>query len=124
MSIRYRAQGVLGGFLLLVVVAFLALAGPPSELDAIVVQLGLLGLSGVLMLLTGFENPLRERAGPLKLTGLADVFLGISLPLSEVENALNGEYTFFFVLLVGGLSLVAIGVDYLRGGEWFEAPEP
>lgn len=124
MSIRYRAQGVLGGFLLLTVVGFLAFAGPPSHLDPIVVQLGLLGLAGLLMLLTAFANPLRERFGALQLTGFADVFLGISLPLSEVENAMSGEYGFFLVLLVGGLSLVAIGLDYLRGGEWFDVAEP
>ncbi len=124
MSLRYRAQGVLGGFLLFSVLALLALAGPPTHVDASAVQLLLVGLSGVLMLLTGFDNPLRERVGGLELTGVADILLGISLPLSEVDNALNGEYVFFVVLLFGGLFLALIGADYIRGGKWFNVAEP
>lgn len=122
MSLRYRAQAALGGFLLLSVLAFLVVAGPPAQFDAVIAQLALVGVSGLLMLLTGFANPLRERVGALRLTGVADVFLGVSLPLGELDNALNGDYGFFLVLLLGGLFLVLIGVDYIRGGEWFQAP--
>jgi hypothetical protein len=125
MSLRYRVQAVVGALLLAFVVGFLVFLGPPAHVGPVAAQLVLLGAAGALMVVSGFANPLRERAGAGRLVGLADVFLGVSLPLGVAADLeTTGDYAFLAVAAVGGLTLVFIGIDYLRGGKHLDAPEP
>lgn len=120
MALTFRRFGYLGAFLLVLAAAFFAVFGTPA-LDGVTgVQLIVFVVAGVFELLGGVSNPIRERVGALSLVGIGHVCLGLSMCL----GALTGSGILFQALfVVSGLVLVAFGVDYLRGGTYFETPE-
>jgi hypothetical protein len=110
-----RRCGVLGGGLLLLALAAAAVLGaalftaPPTA-----AQVGLLALAGALDLVAAFENPLTRRVEWFRLGGLANVALGLALPVGLFEWGLGGDAGWTLLVLamaVGGLSLAAIGAD-------------
>ncbi len=93
----------------------------------------LLGIGGVLFVVAARRDEVE--AGDVTVSwhqfvGGADVFLGTGFPLTLLAPVLDGtassiDYTFFVAGIVGGLVLVFIGVDVLRGSRYvsFGAPE-
>jgi len=123
MSRRYQVQAVVGAALLALVGALLAFAGTPAS-AAVAFQIGLLAFAGAAMVCTGLANPVRERVGAGRLTGVADIALGISVPLGSLPSKTGGDWFLFGLTALGGLTLVFIGLDYLRGGRYLDVPEP
>ncbi|GGN14532.1 hypothetical protein GCM10009021_13530 [Halarchaeum nitratireducens] len=120
MALTFRRFGYLGAFLLVLAAAFFAVFGAPALDGATGVQLAVFVVAGVFELLGGVPNPIRERVGALRLVGVGHVCLGASMCL----GALTGQGLLFRGLFaLSGLVLVAFGVDYLRGGTYFETPE-
>ncbi|GAA0292481.1 hypothetical protein [Halarchaeum salinum] len=120
MALTFRRFGYLGAFLLTLAAVFFAVFGAPALSGTTGLQLAVFVVAGVLELLGGFGNPIRERVGALRLVGTGHVFLGASMCL----GALTGSGLVFQALFcLSGLVLVAFGVDYLLGGNYFEAPE-
>lgn len=116
MNVRPRLFGYLGVVLLVTTLPALVFAGAGAALGNLV-EWVLTSLASVAYVIGGFGNPVRERVGWFRAVGLGNVLLGLSLPATAI---LDGSVTtpFGFVLAVGGLGLVAIGVDYIRGGKW------
>lgn len=104
-----RLNGVLGVFLLGVTGVGIALLG--SDLfsrPALVAQIALLGLAGICDVLA-----VTSRLAVLRWyqwSGLGNVLLGLSLPLGFAGFA---SPVYVLLVLVGGLSLAALGVDML-----------
>ncbi|MGB9986434.1 hypothetical protein [Salarchaeum japonicum] len=113
-----RWYAVLGGVLTAASVGLLV-ALTPSGIGLL--QLLALASGGVLMILVGVENPVRDAVGWHRLAGLADIVFAATVVLgSLLTHPVNPWYV--GVALVGGGSLALIGIDYLRGGHWFDIP--
>jgi len=110
-----RGCGLLGSGLVLLAVAVAAVLGPALLAAPLVLaQVGLLGVAGALDLVAAFENPLTARVDWFRLGGLANVALGLALPVGVLDWGLESgaEGAFLLVAMaLGGLSLVAIGAD-------------
>ncbi|MEE6211301.1 hypothetical protein U3A55_14230 [Salarchaeum sp. III] len=114
-----RWYAVVGGLLAVAGVGLLV-AFTPSGLG--VLQPLALAVAGVLMVLVGVQNPVRDAVGWHRLVGIADIVLAGSLVLgSLLSDPVNAWYV--GVTLAGGGSLALIGLDYIRGGHWFNVPE-
>lgn len=109
-----RFNGVVGVFLLLLVGGILLLVGPDSvDAPTARAQLVLLALAGTLDVVAAVETPLTDRVPWYRVSGLANVALGLSLPLGFAGTLGEGGLPFFLVTALGGLSIAAIGVDML-----------
>lgn len=117
--VNIRYFGYLGGFLLVLTAALVALFGLGNLHGAIAVQIGLLVLAGLFGVASGFANPLRERVGALRLVGLTDISLGASMAASALTA--TDALVFRAVVVLGGACLALIGVNYLAGGRFFDA---
>jgi hypothetical protein len=116
-SLRY-----LGLFDLLLVAAFLALFGPASFLA---LPVPLMTLAGLSLIVAG--SVAEVSVGPLtvrwrQLVGLSYALFAVLTPLSLLPS-LGEPSTLDLLLLVssivGGLTLLYIGYDVVRGGEHF-----
>ena len=117
----YRFQALLGALLLALVAGLFVVTGVPGHLDVLAFQAVLVGRAGVLLVLAGVRNPLRSRVGPDRLAGVGIAMLGAALPLGVVWYANSaGDYLLGGTIALGALALVLVGVDYVRGGEWFD----
>jgi hypothetical protein len=107
---RRQLSAVIGAFLVLVAVgAATALGGDILSEPLIAVQLIALALAGVCDLIAAID---RLPAGSLawyQWSGLGNICLAVALPLAFV----GGEVFLFGLMMVGGLSLAAMGVDML-----------
>ena len=108
---KRRLSVVVGVFLLIVSGAVVAvLRGALFDRPVLAVQVGAVGVAGVLDVLAGFDTRLTERVRWYRLSGLGNIFLGISLPFGLVDTT----HTLPLLLTVlGGLSLAAMGIDML-----------
>ncbi|GAA0653559.1 hypothetical protein [Salarchaeum japonicum] len=111
-----RWFAVVGGVLAVAGVGLLV-AFTPSGIAAL--QPLALALAGVLMVLVGVPNPVRDAVGWHRLVGLADIALGATLVLGSL---LSDPVNLWYVAIsaIGGGSLALIGFDYIRGGHWFD----
>jgi hypothetical protein len=112
-GLQRRLNGVLGGLLLLVVGALVALLG--AELPGAPVataQVALLALAGVLDVVAAIDTPITDRVEWWRLSGLAHVLLGAALPLGFLDAA-GSEPALLALTALGGLSVAAIGLDML-----------
>jgi hypothetical protein len=104
-----RLNGVLGVFLLVVAGVGIVLLG--GELDSepmLAVQIALLGLAGLCDVLAAVEKLPGLRW--YQWSGLGNILLGFSLPLGFSGFA---SPVYVVLMLVGGLSLAALGGDML-----------
>lgn len=108
---KRRLSVLVGVFLLVVSGAVVAvLRGALFDRPVLAVQVGAVGIAGVLDVLAGFDTRLTERFRWYRLSGLGNIFLGISLPFGLVDTT----HTLPLLLTVlGGLSLAAMGIDML-----------
>ena len=108
-----RLSGVVGVFLLVLVGGFVAVfgGGVPSH-PVVLGQMVLLVVAGLLDVVAGFGP---ASVGPVawyRLTGFANVLLGVSIPLGILEAGGGpGGLLFLILVSIGGLSLVAMGLD-------------
>ncbi|GAB3315606.1 MULTISPECIES: hypothetical protein [Haloplanus] len=108
-----RLCGVLGLGLLTVVGGGLALVGAaPFGTPTLAVQVVLVGAAGALDVVAAFGNPVTARIDWFRLSGAANVALGLALPVGILgwEGGAGGTLL-LAVTAVGGLSLAAVGVD-------------
>lgn len=123
-----RLCGAIGVGLLLTASAAAALVGVSGlrRAPATATQVGLLGITGVLDLLAAFENPLTERIDWYRLGGVANVALGMALPVGVLgwSGHGTGGTMLLAVTALGGLALAAIGVDLVvfAGANVYERP--
>jgi len=110
-----RRCGLLGGGLVLLAVAVAAVLGRALLAAPLVLaQVGFLGVAGALDLVAAFENPLTARVDWIRLGGLANVALGLALPVGALDWGLKSGAEGMFLLVataLGGLTLAAIGAD-------------
>jgi hypothetical protein len=86
----------------------------------------LLGIGGLLFVVAARRDEVEVGDWTIswhQFVGGADVALGLGFPLTLVNPVLAGtatttEYTFLVAGIVGGLVLVFIGVDVLRGSRY------
>jgi hypothetical protein len=104
----------------LVVVGLGALVATFPPEPVLAVQMVLLALAGALFFVSGVTDRLRWGL----LVGVGDVALGTSLVVGGVTDAdwKGGELVYTVAVLLGGLSLVAIGVLYVLGYDSFDTP--
>jgi len=106
-----RLSVAVGVFLLVVAVAVVALARTALLDDPLLVfQVGTLAAAGVLDVLAGFETRITERVAWYRLSGLGNVFLGLSLPFGFVGTT---ETLPLLLSLLGSVSIAGIGIDML-----------
>lgn len=109
-----RLCAVLGAGLLVLVAGLLVVFGaalrrsPPLALQA-----GLLTLAGVLDVAAAGDTTL---VSWYRLSGLANVALGLALPVGLLGWSGEGAWFLFAVTAVGGLALAGVGVDLLAYG--------
>ena len=121
-----RLCGALGLGLLAVVGGGLAFVGAaPFGTPTLAVQVVLVGATGVLDVVAAFENPVTARIDWFRLSGAANVALGLALPVGILGwEGGAGSTLLLAVTAVGGLSLAAVGVDmwYYAGAHVYEHP--
>ena len=121
-----RLCGALGAGLLLLVVAVVALVATPlTRVPATATQVALLGVAGLLDLVAAFENPVTARVDWFRLGGVANVALGVALPVGLLGWGGGAGGTLLLVATtVGGCSLAAMGVDLAvyAGSHIYERP--
>ncbi|WP_424018515.1 hypothetical protein ACOZ4N_03300 [Halorientalis pallida] len=86
----------------------------------------LLGIGGLLFVVAAKRDEVEVGDWSIswhQFVGGADVFLGVGFPLTLLNPVIEGtatsmDYTFFVAGIVGGLVLVFIGVDVLRGSHY------
>jgi len=116
--VRVRYFGYLGGLLLALTAALVVGFGLDALQGFVAVQLGLLAFAGLCCVAGGFANPVRERAGAIRLVGLGDIVLGASMAVSAFTV---GDGVLPRVIAVfGGLCIALIGVNYVTDGRFFE----
>ncbi|WP_435098049.1 hypothetical protein [Halarchaeum sp. P4] len=120
MALTFRRFGYLGAFLLVLAALFFVAFGTPPLTSITGLQLVVFVLAGLFELLGGFQNPVRERVGALRLVGIGHVGLGVSMGLSAASES---SLVFQVLFALTGLMLVAFGVDYVTGANYFDAPE-
>jgi hypothetical protein len=75
-------------------------------------QVGLLGIAGTLDLVAATENPVTARIEWFRLSGVANVALGVAVPVGLLGWNAGVTGTILFGLTgIGGLALAAIGAD-------------
>jgi uncharacterized membrane protein HdeD (DUF308 family) len=104
-----RLSVVVGSFLLVVAVSVgVSLRVAILDTPFLAFQTTAVAIAGVFDTLAGFDTRVTERVEWYRLSGLGNVFLGISLPFGFT----NTEQVLPLVLTVlGGLSIAVIGVD-------------
>jgi hypothetical protein len=121
-----RLCGALGVALLVLVGGGVALAGAGLfRAPTTAVQVVLIGATGVLDVVAAFENPVTDRIEWFRLGGLANVTLGLALPVGVLGWAGGASGTFLLVVTaLGGLSLAAMGADVAlyAGAHVYERP--
>jgi len=120
-----RLCGVLGLGLLAVVGGGLALVGAaPFGSPTLAVQVVLVVAAGALDVVAAFGNPVTTRIDWFRLSGAANVALGLALPVGILGWEGAGGTLLLVVTAIGGLSLAAIGVDIWRyaGAHVYERP--
>lgn len=108
-----RACGVLGAGLVGLVAAGIVLVGTALiHSPTTAVQVVLIGAAGVLDIVAAFENPVTARLDWFRLSGVANVALGLALPVGVLGwgNGAGGAFL-LAVTATGGLALAAMGVD-------------
>lgn len=109
---RYDLARWVGAAFVLLGVAALAFTYPPHLSFA--VQLAAFTVAGVLFVLAGTSNQLRERFGPHRLMGVGDVLLGGSIVVSAFSTSPDAGGIFYLVAVgLGGASLAFIGLAYV-----------
>ena len=108
----------LGVGLFVVGVGGLAVVSPHEPV--LVAQMVLLASAGALFAAAGVTDHLRWGL----LVGVGDIALGVSLVVGSVADAgwEGGELLYTVAVLLGGLSLVGIGVLYVLGHESVDTP--
>ncbi len=89
------------------------------------VQVVLIGAAGVLDAVAAFRNPVTARIGWFRLSGVANVALGLALPVGILGwDGGPGGLLLLVVMTAGGLSLAAVGVDVAlyAGAHVYERP--
>ncbi|MFB6101951.1 MAG: hypothetical protein ABEJ73_05245 [Haloplanus sp.] len=118
--------GVLGGFLIVLVSAGVTLLSVGIlATPARMLQAGLLATAGVLDVVAAVDTPLTDRVDWYRLSGAANVALGLALPVGLLDWGTDtGGTVFVAVSAVGGLALAAIGVDIClyAGAHIYERP--
>jgi hypothetical protein len=108
-----RLCGVLGAGLLALVAAGIVLVGAALlSSPTTAVQVVLIGAAGALDVVAAFENPITTRLDWFRLSGVANVALGLALPVGILGwgNGAGGAFL-FAVTAAGGLALAAMGAD-------------
>jgi hypothetical protein len=104
-----RLAGGIGLFLVLVATGGFLLGDALHAAPRTAVQLGLLWLAGACDVVAALRSPLTDRVPWYRWSGVANVLLGLSLPLGFLGP---GEDPLLAALVgLGGLSLAALGVD-------------
>lgn len=115
---RYDYGQWFGVALVVVGVAAFVFSYPPTLVLG--VQMATLAAAGVLFVLAGVRNPLRDRVGPHRLTGVGDVLLGASIAVSALGTTTGGGSTVYNAAAVlGGGALVFIGLLYVFRPRYF-----
>ena len=107
-----RLCGVLGAGLLLLAGGVVAVVGRHVlRTPTMMAQLGLLTVSGALDIVAAFENPLTARIDWFRLGGLANVALGLALPVGALgwTTARDATGLFLFVVTAVGVTLPPVG---------------
>ncbi|WP_251342449.1 hypothetical protein [Haloplanus halophilus] len=121
-----RLCGVLGVGLLALAGGGVALVGAALfRTPTTAVQVVLIGAAGLLDAVAAFRNPVTARIDWFRLGGLANVALGLALPVGVLGWGGGGRGTLLLaVTALGGLSLAAIGVDMAlyAGAHVYERP--
>ena len=108
---KRRLSVVVGVLLLVVSGAVVALMrGALFDRPVLAVQVGAVGIAGVLDIVAGFGTRITERVAWYKIAGLGNIFLAVSLPLGFVDPVRT------LPLVVGLLGVVlfgAMGIDML-----------
>jgi hypothetical protein len=121
-----RACGALGAGLVALVAAGIVLVGAALiHSPTTAVQVVLIGAAGVLDIAAAFENPVTARVDWFRLSGVANVSLGLALPVGILGwgNGAGGAFL-LAVTAVGGLAFAAIGADIAlyAGAHVYERP--
>jgi len=115
--VQRRVNRWVGAFLLVVGVGALAVTFPPTLLLG--VQMVLLTLAGALFVASGVTDRVRWSL----LAGVGNIALGASLAVSGVSTLDDGgtaDYAYAALVVLGGLTLAAIGVLYVIEHESFD----
>lgn len=108
----------IGAVLFVLATGALAVTFLPSLL--LTLQMVLLALAGALLFASGVTDRVRWAT----LVGLGNVALGASLAVSGVDSFVSdsgtGDLLYGALVLVGGLTMVVIGVLYIVGHESFD----
>ncbi|GAA0269425.1 hypothetical protein [Halobacterium noricense] len=115
--VQRRVNRWVGAFLLVVGVGGFVLMFPPSLLLG--VQMALLAAAGALFVAAGVTDRVRWSL----LAGVGNIALGASLVVSGIttlDGAETSDYVYAALVVVGGLTLAAIGVLYVIEHESFD----
>ncbi|MFB6071894.1 MAG: hypothetical protein ABEJ88_02905 [Halobacterium sp.] len=109
---RYDVGRWFGAVLVVVGAAAVAATYPPElSLGA---QAAALAAAGVLFVLAGTPNRLRDRVGPHRLMGVGDVVLGASIVVSGLAGVGgDDDLVYLAATLLGGASLALVGLLYV-----------
>jgi hypothetical protein len=107
---RRRRCGLVGGGLVGLVAVVVAVGGAVATPTA-TAQVGLLGIAGTLDLVAATENPVTARIEWFRLSGVANVALGVAVPVGLLGIAGVTGTILFGLTGIGGLALAAIGAD-------------
>lgn len=109
---RYDYGQWFGVALVVVGVAAFVFSYPPAL--ALGVQMATLAAAGVMFVLAGTPNRLRDRVGPHRLTGFGDVLLGASIAVSALGTTPgDGGTVYTAAAVLGGAGLVFMGLLYV-----------
>ena len=106
-----RLSAIVGAFLLLVAGGTAFLWEGVFEAPVLLGQVTMLGLAGCCDIVAATDTRLTDRWPWYRWSGLGNVLLGVALPLGAVGS--DDTLVFAVVAGVGGLSLVAMGIDML-----------
>lgn len=118
---------VLGSLVILANVSVLAAFGVPDVSGSTLATPVVSALGGVLFALGGLDRQF-QRIEWYQFVGGANISQGIAMGLAFLRPILTGatlsergiELILAICALVGGASLVFIGVDWIRGGHYFD----
>ncbi|QDX39725.1 hypothetical protein [Salarchaeum sp. JOR-1] len=120
MHVSSRWFSLLGGFILAG-----GVLGLLSSTGLARVQYAFLAAGGVLFIVGGTENRIREQIPWYQLVGLGDIAVGLGLVTSAFGDP-SGTVTLTLqttLLAAAGVALAVLGADYFLGGVYLEIPE-